>query len=101
MKKRHVSWRFFMAQRSLQRSAQTKSHDQQTSSKRIAWYNGDMGFFDDLGSLIGEVSSMSGELKQTADDAVTNITESTEEIVSIKDELLANLENIDPTDQSK
>ena len=60
-----------------------------------------MGFFDELGSLLGEVASMGGELKQTADDAATSITESTEELTYIKDELLGNLENIDPTDQTK
>ena len=43
-----------------------------------------MGFFDELGSLLGEVASMGGELKQTADDAATSITESTEELTSIK-----------------
>jgi hypothetical protein len=52
-----------------------------------------MGFFDELGTFLGEITSMSDELKQTAEEAVTNVTESTEELVAIKDELL---EGINP-----
>ena len=55
-----------------------------------------MGFFDELGSLIGEVTSIGDDIKQTADDAVSSVTESAEGITAIKDELLSDL---NPTDQ--
>ena len=57
-----------------------------------------MGFFDELGSLLGEVTSIGDEIKQTAEDALTSVTESAEEISAIKDELLT---DINPTDQSQ
>lgn len=56
-----------------------------------------MGFFDELGSLIGEVTSIGEDIKQTADDTIASVTESAEEITAIKDELL---QDINPTDQS-
>ena len=56
-----------------------------------------MGFFDELGSLIGEVTSMGDDIKQTAEDALASVKESTEEMTAIKDELLS---DIDPTDQN-
>ena len=59
-------------------------------------YTSYMGFFDELGSLIGEVTSIGDDIKQTADDAVSSVTESAEEITAIKDELLS---DINPTDQ--
>lgn len=57
-----------------------------------------MGFFDELGSLLGEVTSIGDEIKQTAEDALTSVTESAEEISAIKDELLT---DINPTDQNQ
>lgn len=60
-------------------------------------YTGGMGFFDELGSLLGEVTSIGDDIKQTAEDALTSVTESAEEITAIKDELLG---DINPTDQN-
>ena len=57
-----------------------------------------MGFFDEIGSLLGEVTSIGDEIKRTAEDALTSVTESAEEISAIKDELLT---DINPTDQSQ
>lgn len=57
-----------------------------------------MGFFDELGSLLGEVTSIGDEIKQTAEDALTSVTESADEISAIKDELLT---DINPTDQNQ
>jgi hypothetical protein len=60
-------------------------------------YTGGMGFFDELGSLIGEVTSIGDDIKQTADDTIASVTESAEEITAIKNELL---QDINPTDQN-
>lgn len=60
-----------------------------------------MGFFDELGSMIGDVTSISDELKQTATDAVENFTQSTEDLASTKDELLNNLEDITHSNTDK
>ena len=53
-----------------------------------------MGFFDELGSIISDFTSMGDELKQTAQEAVDNITESKDELVNLKDEVSTNLEDI-------
>lgn len=50
-----------------------------------------MGFFDELGSFLGEVTSIGDELKQSAEEAITNVTESTEELTALKDELLGDI----------
>lgn len=51
-----------------------------------------MGFFDELGSFLGEASSISDELKQSAEDAISNVTESTEQLNATKDELLGDID---------
>lgn len=50
-----------------------------------------MGFFDELGTFLNEVTSIGDEIKQSAEDLVTSVTESTEEITAIKDELLGDI----------
>lgn len=47
-----------------------------------------MGFFDDLGSIISDVTSMGDELKNTASEAIQNIAESKDELVTLKDEVV-------------
>ena len=55
-----------------------------------------MGFFDELGSMIGEIKSVGDEIKQTAEDAITSVNESAEDMAAIKDEFLS---DINPTEQ--
>lgn len=52
-----------------------------------------MGFFDELGSFVGEFTSIGDDLKQSADEVVQNISESTEELTAIKDELVDNVQS--------
>jgi hypothetical protein len=51
-------------------------------------YTDCMGFFDELGSLLGDVSSLGEELRQPVDDALQSVTESAEDLQSVKDDLL-------------
>ena len=47
-----------------------------------------MGFFDELGSFLSDATALGDDLKQTAQDALQSVTESTSELTSIKDELV-------------
>lgn len=48
-----------------------------------------MGFFDEIGSLVNDISSLGEELKQPLDEAVQSVSESTEELKAVKDDLLS------------
>jgi len=60
-----------------------------------------MGFFDELGSFISEATALGDDIKQTAADALASVTESTEELSALKDELVGDVQtSIDSIDDT-